>query len=460
MSSKRELSDFFRTTQGTDCSSDLALEASGSQVADHTTVSSDTPEIGKFCCYMLLDEIRLVDQNDFGRAVEEGRSRVTSDEKARWLERDQSWKPPRTFDWPFQLRKRNGVDEKRFLKPEDLEREEARWISYSQLKKGLFCRACFFFSTVRNAAFVDKPYTRYGYLWGRENGITHHITREYHVQAVDSAQLFLKPIGHIDRNFSETDRRVNDAGKHVMKPKIEAAILLAKLGLPFRGRRDGGEIQIIEQISEFTGEEGCFRALLQFGALKSSVEKEALEEANRLSGYASYFSPNIQNQLIQCIGDVIRAKIVKDVCKTGSYAALADETTDISGLCQMAVVARYVDIENSFKICEQFIGMVELSGGTGEHLAAKIIDFVKKCCLEKAKMIGQGYDGAGAMSGVHSGCQTRVRSVHPSAIYVHCSAHNLNLALANASSIAEVKSVMGLISDVHDFFKNHQFVKE
>lgn len=75
-------------------------------------------------------------------------------------------------------------------------------------------------------------------------------------------------------------------------------------------------------------------------------------------------------------------------------------------------------------------------------------------------MIGQGYDGAGAMSGVHIGCQTRVRAVHPSAIYVHCSAHNLNLALANASSITEVKNVMGLISDVHDFFKNHHFIQE
>lgn len=80
--------------------------------------------------------------------------------------------------------------------------------------------------------------------------------------------------------------------------------------------------------------------------MKSSIEKEALEEANRQSSYASYFSPNIQNQLIQCIGDVVRGKVVKDVCKTGSYAILADETTDISGLCQMAVVVRYVDVDD------------------------------------------------------------------------------------------------------------------
>ncbi len=37
-------------------------------------------------------------------------------------------------------------------------------------------------------------------------------------------------------------------------------------------------------------------------------------------------------------------------------------------------------------------------------------------------MRGQGYDGAGNMSGKHKGVQARIRSVIPEAIYTHCKA--------------------------------------
>lgn len=64
------------------------------------------------------------------------------------------------------------------------------------------------------------------------------------------------------------------------------------------------------------------------------------------------------------------------------------------------------------------------------------------------------------MAGCNIGCQVFVRQVHKAAIYVHCSAHNLNLAVAKSSTVPEVLSAMDVISDVHDFFKNHHYVKQ
>jgi len=43
-------------------------------------------------------------------------------------------------------------------------------------------------------------------------------------------------------------------------------------------------------------------------------------------------------------------------------------------------------------------------------------------------MRAQGYDGAANMSGIHKGVQARVRERIPTAQYVHCKAHVLNLA--------------------------------
>jgi hypothetical protein len=44
-------------------------------------------------------------------------------------------------------------------------------------------------------------------------------------------------------------------------------------------------------------------------------------------------------------------------------------------------------------------------------------------------MRAQGYDGAASMSRIHRGVQARIRERIPTALYVHCNAHVLNLAI-------------------------------
>jgi hypothetical protein len=54
----------------------------------------------------------------------------------------------------------------------------------------------------------------------------------------------------------------------------------------------------------------------------------------------------------------------------------------------------------------------------------------------------QGYEGAADMSGIHRGVQARIRERIPTALYVHCNAHVLNLAIVHSSSDVSVKTVM------------------
>ena len=44
----------------------------------------------------------------------------------------------------------------------------------------------------------------------------------------------------------------------------------------------------------------------------------------------------------------------------------------------------------------------------------------------------QGYDGAASMSGRHSGLQKLIKEHNPLTLYVHCTAHVLNLVLTDA----------------------------
>lgn len=57
------------------------------------------------------------------------------------------------------------------------------------------------------------------------------------------------------------------------------------------------------------------------------------------------------------------------------------------------------------------------------------------------------------MSGQFKGVQTIIKSKYPKAVYVHCSAHSLNLAVSTASGITPIRNCLGIIEKAFNFFK-------
>ena len=53
-------------------------------------------------------------------------------------------------------------------------------------------------------------------------------------------------------------------------------------------------------------------------------------------------------------------------------------------------------------------------------------------------MVCQCYDGASVMTGCQSGVQHQVQEFAPSALYIHCFAHCLNLALLDCAKSVPV----------------------
>ncbi|XP_025422906.1 52 kDa repressor of the inhibitor of the protein kinase-like [Sipha flava] len=72
--------------------------------------------------------------------------------------------------------------------------------------------------------------------------------------------------------------------------------------------------------------------------------------------------------------------------------------------------------------------------------------------LNTKYLTGQGYDGAAAMSGRYNGVQKFICDEHPSAFYLHCSAHCLNLVITFSCKVPEVRNCVGTIQSVSNFF--------
>ena len=155
-----------------------------------------------------------------------------------------------------------------------------------------------------------------------------------------------------------------------------------------------------------------------------------------------YISPRIQNEIISVCNDLIGYLNDWWNWSTGQgfFSVLADETTDISYQEQLTLCARY--ISDDFTVEECFLQFVPISDLSGKSLASTI--------LNKFSQIG--YDGAAAMSGKRNCAQAHIRDVIPTALYVHCAAHSLNLAVSNSCDLLSIRNCMETIASVYNFF--------
>ena len=97
-----------------------------------------------------------------------------------------------------------------------------------------------------------------------------------------------------------------------------------------------------------------------------------------------------------------------------------------------------------------------MDGTSGQALADMILDRLREYGLDPAFICGQGYDGAGNMSGKFRGCAALISQSCPRAVYVHCYSHVLNLCIAKACDLAcdlqVVRNVIGILNQVCLFF--------
>ncbi|CAG2216191.1 unnamed protein product [Mytilus edulis] len=166
---------------------------------------------------------------------------------------------------------------------------------------------------------------------------------------------------------------------------------------------------------------------------------------------AKYTSPDIQNEIINIIGNQIRTSIVENCNNSKFFTLIADETTDTSTREQVSVCLRYLErdtITNKISIKEDFLDFVMATSTTGEHLAELLIETLISADIITMNMRAQGHYGAANMSGKYKGVQARICEMVPGAMYVHCKSHCLNLAIVHSCKDTSFRNVMSTVQEV------------
>ncbi|XP_075103577.1 uncharacterized protein LOC142178147 [Nicotiana tabacum] len=182
--------------------------------------------------------------------------------------------------------------------------------------------------------------------------------------------------------------------------------------------------------------EGEFYTKNGFRAWNKGFERLRLYVGDVNSVHDKY----LKNYIINACAKETLKVIIGDL--NGDYfGILVDESKHISHKEQVALVFRYVD--KNCEVVERFVGLVHVSDTSASSLKEAIYSLLLEHSLSPSKIRGQGYDGASNMRGEINGLKTLIMKDSPSAYYIHCFAHQLQLIL-----VAIAKKYL----DVEDFF--------
>ncbi|XP_025407219.1 zinc finger MYM-type protein 1-like [Sipha flava] len=300
------------------------------------------------------------------------------------------------------------------------------WLAYSEVNSSVFCKYCVAFTKteagVNNqklGAFVLIKYDDWKHAL--EN-FKNHSNLEYHKKSLLDADNFL----------------------NMLKNPTRAVILCSRQNLALRGHRGSGKIESNESK---VMNEGNFREILRYRAQGDIEMKTYLESLGKMK----YTSHRSQNNMIDACNKILLDKVVSRVNTAKCFSILADETVDISGVEQVSLCVRYFN-SNTLKLTEEFLQFVPTNNMTGKGIANLILENLEQFGINTQYLHGQGYDGAAAMAGKFNGVQAHIKEIHPNALYVHCSAHSLNLAVSKSCSVPAIRDCLGTISQIRDFF--------
>lgn len=254
----------------------------------------------------------------------------------------QVWTPDSSYSFP--------TTGKRQLKFQHHWFSRWKWLAFSKVCNGAFCKYCVLFSSFGGGVghqplgkLVVMPYTNWKDAvedFNRHEQSTYHQTcvlkADNLLAVADDKQeaVAMQVCTGLKAQIVENRRRI--------RPIVDTVIFCGRQGISLRGHRDSGTLTPSEEPTENGGN---FRALLRFKV--RSGDQDLARHLQIAGSNATYVSPKMQNAIIAACNELIVSELVKRINAANGFAVLADETTDVAGVEQFSLCVRYLEVSSS-----------------------------------------------------------------------------------------------------------------
>ncbi|XP_074290104.1 uncharacterized protein LOC141616842 [Silene latifolia] len=261
------------------------------------------------------------------------------------------------------------------------------WLEYSVQNDAAICFYCYLFKDDTKCPGGDA-FVKHGWNnWDKPLRLKKHVgsVGSAHNQAREKYTFFINKKTSIVQKIEKVSIQTKNLYKSRLLYSLQCLRYLLKQGLAFRGHKE----------SENSSNRGNFLELLKWLAEKNeTIAKVVLSKAPKNHKATS---PKVQKDLIKCCSKETTKLIIEDL-DNDLFAILADESSDVDDTTSLTLM----------KAIETLLG---------DHK------------LLMSNIRGQGYDGVSNMRGGINGLKNLVMRNSPSAYYVHCFAHQLQLTL-------------------------------
>ncbi|XP_042467416.1 zinc finger MYM-type protein 1-like [Zingiber officinale] len=332
------------------------------------------------------------------------------------------------------------------------------WLEYSIAKDAAFCLYCYLFKADHGGQSGGDSFVTEGFKnWRKKENFNEHVGNQssIHNRCMMAAYDLMNQKQHIETCLINQSSQVAIDYRVRLTASIDCIRFLVRQGLAFRGHDE----------STNSLNHGNFLELLRFLAdHNEDINRVALDNA---PSNLKLTSPDIQKDIIRSIAYLTTNSILGDLGDK-LFTILVDEARDISVKEQMAVALRFVDERGN--IVERFLGLVHVSDTTALSLKTAIDSLLCQHGLSISNLRGQGYDGASNMRGEFNGLKSLIMMENPSAYYVHCFAHQLQLTLVAVAEnhiristffdvVAQLNNIVGASCKRRDILREKQFEK-
>ena len=128
---------------------------------------------------------------------------------------------------------------------------------------------------------------------------------------------------------------------------------------------------------------------------------------------------------------------------------MCDETADVKNVSELVVCLRWVD--NELEAHDEFIGLKNLPNNDADFILREFKDVFPQMHLKLNKCRGQCCDRCSTMSGSKSRVTVQIKSKEERALYTHCYAHSINLAVGDMMTVRPV--VKDFIDNTYELTK-------
>ena len=313
------------------------------------------------------------------------------------------------------------------------------WLSFDIQSRKCECFPCKEFMNDNSFSFNN---------WKRSDRLLKHTKSAVHKNAMTkwiAAKINYKRQTSVLKQLADAHQRDIVHNRAYLRVIITSIFYIAQQNVALRGHE--------EKRDNIAGASDVNRGnLLELLHLRCDDIPWLGERLERqLKSHVQWTSPSIQNEILNILSDFVVKRIKDDVLSSRNFAVIMDETSDISRIEQVSICLRYVLAGETL---ETFIGFFCTSSTEGIVLLELLKKVIAEHGLKLEHIVGECFDGASNMSGIHKGVAARMKECCPRAVYVHCYAHVLNLALQDTmSEIEPLRNALGTLQSLYNFLE-------